>query len=61
MNQREFIRSLLEWIESNLGHDLHLDEVARRAGYSRWHLQRLFRRVYSSASFDRVGLNAAQQ
>ncbi|CRH27783.1 Multiple antibiotic resistance protein MarA [Pantoea ananatis] len=43
MNQREFIRSLLEWIESNLGHDLHLDEVARRAGYSRWHLQRLFR------------------
>ncbi|WP_205951531.1 helix-turn-helix domain-containing protein [Pantoea stewartii] len=43
MNQREFIRSLLEWIESNLGHDLHLDEVARRAGYSRRHLQRLFR------------------
>jgi len=43
MNQREFIRSLLDWIEDNLGHDLHLDEVARRAGYSRWHLQRLFR------------------
>ncbi|MCE0490269.1 helix-turn-helix domain-containing protein [Pantoea sp. Mb-10] len=43
MNQREFIRSLLDWIENNLGHDLHLDEVARRAGYSRWHLQRLFR------------------
>ncbi|EJL89967.1 helix-turn-helix domain-containing protein [Pantoea sp. BIGb0393] len=43
MNQREFIRSLLDWIENNLGHDLHLDEVARRSGYSRWHLQRLFR------------------
>ncbi len=43
MDQREFIRSLLEWIEDNLGHDLHLDEVARRSGYSRWHLQRLFR------------------
>ncbi|MEQ4542243.1 MAG: DNA-binding transcriptional regulator RamA, partial [Pantoea agglomerans] len=28
MNQREFIRSLLDWIENNLGHDLHLDEVA---------------------------------
>lgn len=43
MNQREFIRSLLQWIESNLGQDLHLDEVSRRSGYSRWHLQRLFR------------------
>ncbi|WP_312243134.1 helix-turn-helix domain-containing protein [Pantoea sp.] len=43
MNQREFIQSLLEWIENNLGQDLHLDEVARRSGYSRWHLQRLFR------------------
>jgi len=43
MNQREFIRSLLQWIENNLGQDLHLDEVSRRSGYSRWHLQRLFR------------------
>ncbi|ADU67685.1 helix-turn-helix domain-containing protein [Erwiniaceae bacterium L1_54_6] len=43
MNQSQFIRSLLDWIEDNLGHDLHLDEVARRSGYSRWHLQRLFR------------------
>ena len=34
---------VLDWIENNLGHDLHLDEVARRSGYSRWHLQRLFR------------------
>lgn len=43
MNQRVFIDSLLTWIESNLSQNLHLDEVARRAGYSRWHLQRLFR------------------
>ncbi|NIF22725.1 MULTISPECIES: helix-turn-helix domain-containing protein [Pantoea] len=55
MNQSEFIRSLLEWIENNLAHDLHLDEVARRSGYSRWHLQRLFRQHtgYSLAEYIR--------
>jgi AraC family mar-sox-rob regulon transcriptional activator len=44
MREDQFIHSLLVWIETNLDKNLNLDEVALRAGYSKWHLQRLFKR-----------------
>lgn len=43
--QQEIIASLTEWIEKNLGSDLSINEVAAKSGYSKWHLQRMFRAV----------------
>lgn len=41
--QKEIIISLTEWIDKNLGNNLSIDEVAAKSGYSKWHLQRMFR------------------
>lgn len=41
----EIIQTLTDWIESNLDKTLSVDEVAARSGYSKWHLQRMFRTV----------------
>ena len=41
----DIIRSLTDWIEQNLDKALSIDEVAAKAGYSKWHLQRMFRAV----------------
>lgn len=38
-----FMHQLMMWIEANIEQKLILETVARRAGYSQWHLQRLFR------------------
>lgn len=38
-----FTRDLLDWIESNLNSKLTIDDVSVKAGYSKWHLQRIFR------------------
>lgn len=40
---KSFTRDLIIWIEKNLDKNIRLEEVAARAGYSKWHLQRLFR------------------
>lgn len=44
MHQRAVINQLLAWIEQNLEQTLTLDEIATKAGYSKWHLQRMFKR-----------------
>ncbi|OBU13603.1 helix-turn-helix domain-containing protein [Morganella psychrotolerans] len=41
--REDIIKSLTLWIEKNLESDLSLDIVAQRSGYSKWHLQRLFK------------------
>ncbi len=41
--REDIIKSLVLWIEQNLESDLSLDIVAQRSGYSKWHLQRLFK------------------
>jgi AraC family transcriptional activator of mar-sox-rob regulon len=43
MNTGAFIHDLLDWIDNNLDSRLDIDTVARRAGYSKWHLQRIFK------------------
>lgn len=35
--------SLLDWVDDHLSEELTLQRVADKAGYSRWHLQRVFR------------------
>ncbi|SFN23156.1 AraC family transcriptional regulator, mar-sox-rob regulon activator [Izhakiella capsodis] len=41
----EIIQTLTAWIERNLDKTLSIDEVAAKSGYSKWHLQRMFRNV----------------
>ena len=38
------IHSILSWIEDNLESPLSLEKVSERSGYSKWHLQRMFKR-----------------
>lgn len=38
-----FVAELITWIEQNLDKRMMLDDVASRAGYSKWHLQRIFK------------------
>lgn len=43
MDRASIIHDLQEWIENHLDHPLLLDNVAAKSGYSKWHLQRMFR------------------
>lgn len=43
MNTDAFIHDLLDWIDNNLENRLDINTVSRRAGYSKWHLQRMFK------------------
>ena len=38
------IHSILSWIEDNTESPLSLEKVSERSGYSKWHLQRMFKR-----------------
>ncbi|PRD13421.1 MDR efflux pump AcrAB transcriptional activator RobA [Pantoea coffeiphila] len=49
MDQAGIIRDLLVWLESHLDQPLSLDNVAAKAGYSKWHLQRMFKDVTEHA------------
>jgi len=42
-NQSTFCSELINWIENNINERLHLDDIALKSGYSKWHLQRLFK------------------
>ena len=48
MNTGAIIQDLIDWIDNHLDSRLDID-VARRAGYSKWHLQRIFKRTYQAA------------
>ncbi|MDF7666526.1 MDR efflux pump AcrAB transcriptional activator RobA [Orbaceae bacterium ESL0727] len=45
MNQVSIISDLILWIEKNLEQPLSIDHVAHKSGYSKWHLQRMFKEV----------------
>ncbi|MBP2169366.1 AraC family mar-sox-rob regulon transcriptional activator [Erwinia toletana] len=45
MMHNDIIHTLTDWIEQNLDKTLSIDEVAAKSGYSKWHLQRMFRSV----------------
>ena len=49
MDQTNIIRDLLAWLDNNLDQPLSLDNVATKAGYSKWHLQRMFKEVTGQA------------
>lgn len=41
----DIIDEITQWIDSNLHKPLKIEDVAARAEYSRWHLQRIFVQV----------------
>ncbi|EXU75637.1 helix-turn-helix domain-containing protein [Erwinia mallotivora] len=43
--QRMIVQDLIVWINENIRSPLKIEDVALRAGYSKWHLQRMFFRV----------------
>ncbi|AGH74543.1 helix-turn-helix domain-containing protein [Edwardsiella piscicida] len=49
------VDALIQWIEQNLDKRILIDDIAERAGYSKWYLQRLFKEVtgYSLAAYVR--------
>ncbi len=49
MDQAGIIRDLLVWLENHLDQPLSLDNVAVKAGYSKWHLQRMFKNITGHA------------
>lgn len=38
------IHSILDWIEDSTESPLSLEKVSERSGYSKWHLQRMFKK-----------------
>lgn len=60
MNTGAIIQDLIDWIDNHLDSRLDIDTVARRSGYSKWHLQRIFKehtgqpwRIYSGAKLQK--------
>lgn len=45
MHQENVISQLLAWIEQSLDQPLTLDNIAAKSGYSKWHLQRMFKQL----------------
>ncbi|NMP29258.1 helix-turn-helix domain-containing protein [Rahnella sp. SAP-1] len=43
MYHESIVSELLDWIEHNLDQSLTLETIAAKSGYSKWHLQRLFK------------------
>ncbi|ALB64238.1 Regulatory protein SoxS [Cronobacter condimenti 1330] len=45
MSHQEIIHALTEWIDEHIDQPLNIDVVAKKSGYSKWYLQRMFRTV----------------
>lgn len=43
--QESVILDIQTWIDKNIDKPLRINDVAHRAGYSKWHLQRLFHEI----------------
>lgn len=43
MFSENVITDIIYWIEDNLEQDLSLESVSQKSGYSKWHLQRMFK------------------
>ncbi|WP_435951730.1 superoxide response transcriptional regulator SoxS [Dryocola sp. BD626] len=45
MAHQDIIYTLTEWIDEHIDQPLNIDVVAKKSGYSKWYLQRMFRTV----------------
>lgn len=42
---QKIIQDLIAWIDEHIDQPLNIDVVAKKSGYSKWYLQRMFRTV----------------
>ncbi|HGE8343453.1 helix-turn-helix domain-containing protein [Morganella morganii] len=42
---RLVVSEIMQWIDEHLEEPLRVDDVSARAGYSKWHFQRMFKEV----------------
>ena len=43
MSHQKIIQDLIAWIDEHIDQPLNIDVVAKKSGYSKWYLQRMFR------------------
>lgn len=43
--KKQYISDLVAWIEANLTDDLNIDLITLKSGYSKWHMQRMFKEM----------------
>ena len=41
----ETVAQLLIWIEEHIRHSIKITDVVKKSGYSKWYLQKLFRKI----------------
>ena len=54
MSHQQIIQTLTEWIDEHIDQPLNIDVVARKSGYSKWYLQRMFRTVMHQTLGDYI-------
>ena len=45
MSHQEIVSALTAWIDDHIDQPMNIHVVARKSGYSKWYLQRMFRTV----------------
>ena len=43
--KKQYINDLVDWIEANLTDELNIDVITLKSGYSKWHMQRMFKEM----------------
>lgn len=43
MFRESIVSDLIEWIDENIDNRLKIDDFVTKSGYSKWHVQRIFR------------------
>ncbi|ADU70565.1 helix-turn-helix domain-containing protein [Pantoea sp. At-9b] len=43
--KKQYINDLVDWIEANLTDELNIDLISLKSGYSKWHMQRMFKEM----------------
>lgn len=54
MAHQDIIYTLTEWIDEHIDQPLNIDVVAKKSGYSKWYLQRMFRTVMHQTLGDYI-------
>ena len=54
MSHQQIIQTLIEWIDEHIDQPLNIDVVAKKSGYSKWYLQRMFRTVMHQTLGDYI-------
>jgi len=54
MSHQQIIQTLIEWIDEHIDQPLNIDAVAKKSGYSKWYLQRMFRTVMHQTLGDYI-------